>query len=115
MVKGALHPWIFAYVVVLELFFAFGLSKLLSLFRGREPTIMCATLALFSILQVIPYAFPGDTAITGEGRIFALHIFDAQVVCNSNIVVRRKDGTLSRLNLIPKLPVLVATRLFTST
>ncbi|MGH7770315.1 MAG: hypothetical protein ACREQP_22915 [Candidatus Binatia bacterium] len=156
--KGALHPWIFGYVVVLELFLAFGVlakqswifwstlvqliffhifswpivgffypttmftilaifplcrlkdaesgeSKLISLFRGREPRITYATLALFSMLQVIPYAFPGDTAITGEGRIFALHMFDAQVVCNSNIIVRLKDGTLSRLNVIPKLPV----------
>lgn len=37
----------------------------------------------FSLLQAVPRLFPGDTAITGEGRLFALHLFDAKVECVS--------------------------------
>ena len=37
-----------------------------------------ALAALFSVLQLIPYAFPGDRALTGQGRLYALHMFDAR-------------------------------------
>jgi hypothetical protein len=80
-------------------------SQLTSLFFGRESLVTYATVASFSVLQLIPYAFPGDSAITGEGRLFALHMFDAQVICNSTMEVHRPDGRRRRVNVVAQLPI----------
>lgn len=68
-----------------------GLRRLLTL---REPPSTVAFLCFFSFLQVIPWVFPGDTAITGEGRLFALHMFDARVVCKGRAMLHAPDGTI---------------------
>jgi hypothetical protein len=49
-------------------------------------------LAAFALTQFLPKAFPGDEAITGEGRLFALNMFDARVVCEGYAIVRTADG-----------------------
>ena len=81
-----------------------GLRRLV---RGREPASTLAFLSLFSMLQVVPWLFPGDTAITGEGRLFALHMFDARVVCDGRAMVHMTDGTTVdfpfRLNLAHRI------------
>lgn len=41
-----------------------------------------AAVAVYALAQLAPLAFPGDTAITGEGRIFALNMMDARVACD---------------------------------
>ena len=51
-----------------------------------------AVAAIFASLQMLPRAFPGDTAITGEGRMFALHMFDALVQCDAALTYHRPDG-----------------------
>jgi hypothetical protein len=48
--------------------------------------------ATLAALQSVPRAFPGDTAITGEGRVFALHMFDALVVCEATLTYRLDTG-----------------------
>jgi hypothetical protein len=59
------------------------------------------TAALFSVVQIVPrVAFPGDTARTGEGRIFALHMFDARIECTGGAVVRSLAGGVARVPLI---------------
>jgi hypothetical protein len=55
--------------------------------------------ALFTLFQLVPRLFPGDTAVTGEGRLFALHMFDARVECRGAAVVTRPAGR-SRAALI---------------
>jgi hypothetical protein len=54
----------------------------------------------FSICQIVPHLFPGDTAISGEGRLFALHMFDARVVCEGGATITRSSGAQSRARLI---------------
>ena len=49
------------------------------------------------VLQIVPYAFPGDSAITGQGRLFALHMFDAQVVCESHVTFHDGQGGTRRV------------------
>ncbi|HXT71035.1 MAG TPA: hypothetical protein VN700_14835 [Vicinamibacterales bacterium] len=44
-----------------------------------------AVLLLFSSLQIVRYTFPGQSAVTGEGRILALNMFDAPLECRSAI------------------------------
>jgi hypothetical protein len=46
----------------------------------------------FSLLQLSTHLYPGDTAITGEGRLFALHMFDARVVCEAEATFALADG-----------------------
>lgn len=59
----------------------------------RESRVALALAASFSICQLVPYAMPGDSALTGEGRLFALHMFDAQVECEPAYSMRFADGS----------------------
>ena len=68
--------------------------------RGLERKSTYALLAGFSVLQIVPYAFPGDSAITGEGRLFALHMFDAQVVCESHVTFHDGQGGTRRVPVV---------------
>ena len=60
--------------------------------RGLELKSTYALLGVFSMLQLVPYAFPGDSAITGEGRLFALHMFDARVACEAHLTLHDAQG-----------------------
>jgi hypothetical protein len=67
------------------------------LLGGREPRSTTAFLLGFSLLQMLPWCFPGDTAITGEGRVFALHMFDARVVCEAQAVLHDAAGKVATI------------------
>ena len=60
----------------------------------RQPAFALAALVAvtFAAFQMTPRAFPGDTAITGEGRMFALHMFDALVECDATMTYHLPDG-----------------------
>jgi hypothetical protein len=62
-----------------------------SLARGRRVALGVLLGGFFSI-QFLPYAYPGDSAITGEGRFFALHMFDAPIECQAVALKTTKDG-----------------------
>jgi hypothetical protein len=70
---------------------------------GREAWSVYALAGLFSVLQLIPYAFPGDRALTGQGRLYALHMFDARATCVGWADLHNVDGTTTRRDL--KLPL----------
>ena len=76
---------------------------LAALFRGREVRSVYALAAFFSVLQLIPYAFPGDRALTGQGRLYGLHMFDARATCVGWADLHNVDGTTTRRDL--KLPL----------
>ncbi len=76
---------------------------LAAFFRGRELRSAYALAACFSVLQLIPYAFPGDRALTGQGRLYALHMFDARATCVGWADLHNVDGTTTRRDL--KLPL----------
>ncbi len=61
---------------------------------GRRPALALAAVValIFAALQMMPRAFPGDTAITGEGRMFALHMFDALVECDATLTYHLPGG-----------------------
>jgi hypothetical protein len=52
-----------------------------------------AILAVFLVAQMATNFFPGDGAITGEGRIFALNMFDSNPVCWSSHLARFRSST----------------------
>ncbi len=76
---------------------------LAALCRGREAWPVYALAAFFSLLQLVPYAFPGDRTLTGEGRLYALHMFDARATCAGWADLHNTDGTATRRDL--KLPL----------
>jgi hypothetical protein len=70
-----------------------------ALFKGREVRPVYALAAFFSVLQLIPYTFPGDRALTGQGRLYALHMFDARATCVAWADLHNVDGTTTRRDL----------------
>src|SRR5258705_167302 len=76
---------------------------LIALWKGRELRAVYALAALFSLLQLIPYGFPGDRTLTGQGRLYALHMFDARATCAGWAELHNADGTTTRRDL--KLPL----------
>jgi hypothetical protein len=85
-----------------------GRSLLEGLVRGRERWTTYATLAVFSLLQLTPYAFPGDRSLTGEGRLYALHMFDARPVCEGYAELRPADGPPVKVDLKLRLDTRIA-------
>lgn len=65
-------------------------SLLTRLFTGSAPRSTYAVAVLFAALQGVPIVIPGDAAITGEGRLAALHMFDARVECRSYLLVQQR-------------------------
>jgi hypothetical protein len=78
--------------------------SLASLGWALEPVSTYVLLAGFSALQLVPHVFPGDSAITGEGRLFALHMFDAQVVCEAHVTVHDGQRGSRRVRIVPLVP-----------
>lgn len=64
-----------------------------SLIRRQQPFSTYVLLAVFSFMQLIPVLMPGDSKVTCEGRLFALHMFDAKVYCEGQMILKFKDGT----------------------
>ena len=62
-------------------------------FRPQRAFALAAVLAvIFAAFQLLPRTFPGDTAVTGEGRMFALHMFDARVECDAALTYHGSGG-----------------------
>ena len=78
------------------------------LFIWRERTSTQVAIGLFCALQLIPRLMPGDPAITGEGRLFALHMFDAKVVCDSRVIVLEGGQVVREFDATVGLPVRTA-------
>jgi len=70
---------------------------------GAAPAASGFLLAV-CLLQLVPLLYPGEAAVTGEGRMFALHMFDAAVRCEASVVLKRPDGTREQRKLDRPLP-----------
>ena len=73
--------------------------------RSRRRAAVVAVGAL-CLLQFAPRVFPGDTAVTGEGRMFALHMFDALIECDASFTYHLADGSevVEHRNETTKMP-----------
>jgi hypothetical protein len=72
-----------------------------ALLGDRETRRIGAGVTLvFSAFQLVPWLFPGDTAVTGEGRLFTLHMFDARVECRGGAIVRGASSPARGVALI---------------
>ncbi|MFN2427112.1 MAG: hypothetical protein ABR587_11775 [Candidatus Binatia bacterium] len=91
----------------------FGLISIFALIRLSGPPMSLRSVAGtggpavillggFALTQFLPVAFPGNSAITGEGRLFALNMFDARVVCHASATLRTEDGRSRKVFLSNK-------------
>ena len=76
--------------------------------RGRLRPSSYAVMVGFSLVQLPPRLIPGDAALTGEGRSYALHMVDAGVRCRGWAVVRRGDGSTFEVDLHGKAVLRIA-------
>ncbi|MBT8491820.1 MAG: HTTM domain-containing protein [Deltaproteobacteria bacterium] len=60
--------------------------------RGRASRTGLSFALALSLLQLSPYLYGGDPAISGEGRLLGLHMFDARVRCRGLAVARNQLG-----------------------
>ncbi|MCB9674350.1 MAG: hypothetical protein H6737_04490 [Alphaproteobacteria bacterium] len=69
--------------------------------RGPEgpPVAPAIAVGAVSLLQIVPLLAPGDPALTSQGRILALHMFDAEVVCEAHMDVHLTDGRTQRVEI----------------
>jgi hypothetical protein len=74
-------------------------SLLATVWAGRARWGTYVTAVGFSLLQLTPHGFPGDRAITGEGRLYALHMFDARTVCVGYATLHGTNGEVTRRDL----------------
>jgi hypothetical protein len=68
-------------------------SLLSRLTHFKASPAVYGVMLVFSLLQLAPVLIPGDAAITGEGRPYALHMVDAGVICRGRAIVHRADGS----------------------
>lgn len=51
----------------------------------------------FGAAQLLGWAAPGDPALTSQGRVWTLHMFDAHVLCEAEMTVTAHDGATHRV------------------
>lgn len=78
------------------------MSLLRALFTGRQPRSTYLFLAAFGVLQLVPAVMPGDEKLTGEGRLFSLHMFDARVYCRGAMTLKFTDGRRQEQPIPPR-------------
>lgn len=80
-------------------------ASLSRLVRGGAPRQVYILAAVFGSLQLLPLAFKGDHTLTGQGRIFALHMFEARQDCEVFVRIHQPDGSVTVRDLkLPQLP-----------
>lgn len=71
----------------------------------KIPYALASFALIFSFFQVLPKFYRSDTAVTGEGRLFALHMFDAFTSCEAKANIRLAPGRTLHQNLyLPLAP-----------
>lgn len=61
-------------------------------FMGRLGRSTYFVLAIFFLMQLPPFFVRSDSALTGEGRLTSLNMFDARARCHSHLWIRRVEN-----------------------
>jgi hypothetical protein len=61
---------------------------------------------LFMAFQLVPLVFFRESALTGEGRILSLNMFDAKAVCSSEILLKKPSDNQNAIEIV-ELPPLI--------
>lgn len=83
--------WVIGYLFPLFMLSLLAIFPLARRWPNEEARLAAgrryAVVVAFSALQLTPYLFPGNPALTGEGRLFSLSMFDAPVECRAQATV----------------------------
>ncbi|UXR66020.1 HTTM domain-containing protein [Bdellovibrio bacteriovorus] len=66
--------------------------------RQRSAVVL---LVLFVALQLPQYYIPGEAAITGEGRMYALIMYDGRTQCQPHVSIWKKNQDKEDMPLVP--------------
>jgi hypothetical protein len=72
------------------------LDDLLHLRLARS---LYALLAVFAGLQFVPMLYPGDAAWTSQGRLFSLHMFEGESMCQVRATEKFKTRAAEKVDL----------------
>jgi hypothetical protein len=70
-----------------------------NLVRARAPKSAYVLLAVFGLCQLVPYFYHGSKALTGQGRIFTMHMFEARQMCDVHALIHYADRTTDDVDL----------------
>ena len=109
-VVGYFYPlsmYLLLSILPLVLFQERGHEK--SLFRtflsGKAALITYVVFGMFAAANLLPQTFPGEKAISGEGRILALHMYDGKVLCDPTKSVKARDVESGKVFYFRRFPV----------
>lgn len=74
-------------------------GPLVRLLLGRVPPTHYLALVAYALAQLFPVSQPGDPALTGRGRSFALTMFDARTTCDTLAVASLPGGAREQVEL----------------
>jgi hypothetical protein len=63
------------------------------LLTGRLPRAHLTAITMYAIAQFLPHIYGGDPALTSEGRLWSLNMFDSKSRCSLLAIARHHDGT----------------------
>ncbi|WP_413944412.1 hypothetical protein [Bdellovibrio sp. HCB-162] len=66
-----------------------------------KPRVAKVLLVIFVALQLPQYFIPGDAAMTGEGRMYAMIMYDGRVQCQPHLSIWKKNQEKEELPLQP--------------
>jgi hypothetical protein len=76
------------------------IASLTDIWRGRALISVYILDGMFSCCQLLPYLYHGDKVLTGQGRIFALHMAEARQVCDVRARAHYSDQTSTTIDLL---------------
>lgn len=92
-IVGYFYPLVM--FAILSLFiFAYIFNEKCEPFNLKKMYVGYLFVLFFIIGNTISTLIPGDAALTGEGRIYGLNLFDAHSDCDSQIFIKFKDQTI---------------------
>jgi len=105
-----LYSWhIVGYFYPCIMFCLLGIFPLCYLTREDAPRRLSRSgwvvLATYAAAQIAPMLYPGDSALTGEGRLFALNMLDARSECSLMMVTTQGNVHTERAAIAPGLGV----------
>ena len=81
-----------------------GRASLRALLLGRAPRSTYTIVIVFAGMQMVPILYRGNSTLTGQGRLFALHMFEARQQCEVFATPSSGIGAGQPINLkVPSL------------
>jgi len=75
-------------------------TRLDQFLKGKAPVATYVLCAVFAAFQLAPYLYKGDKELTGQGRIFALHMFESRQECAVTATIHAGGQPANTVDLV---------------